>query len=226
MALLNGRHSAARALCVVTAWGMLSLVVLPGNSIAQPPPNFAGVWLATSPRGGGGDPIPELTARAAADREAYDPLTDPVIRCVPPGFPRSGPTIYPLEIVQTDALLVIIYETFGMLRHVYMDGRPVPDYLPPSLMGFSRGHWDGDELVIETTNYAPGLLVSDGTYQYGDMTVIERYRLSDSGSVLEGEVRVTAPETFAGSWLRRYTWARDPDGMLFESICDPADSRF
>jgi hypothetical protein len=44
--------------------------------------------------------------------------------------------------------------------------------------------------------------------------------------VLEGEVAITAPQTFAGTWLRRYTWERDPDGMLFESICDPADSRF
>jgi hypothetical protein len=171
MAVIRGRHPTARALFAVAAWSLLSVLAVPVAGLAQGPPDLAGVWLATSPRGGGGAPIPKLTARAAADRAAYDPLSDPVIRCVPPGFPRSGPTIYPLEFVQTGTLILIIYETFGMIRHIYMDGRPVPDYLPPSLMGFSQGHWDGDELVIETTHYAPGLLVSDGTLQYGDMTV-------------------------------------------------------
>lgn len=205
------------------AFGLLAVASL---ACAQPAPDLSGVWLATSERTGGGEPMPALTARARADQMAYDPLTDPVIRCVPPGFPRSGPTIYPLEIVQTERMVLILYETFGMIRRVYMDGRPMPDYLPASLMGFSRGRWEGEELVIETTNYAPGLLVSNGVFQYGDMSVIERYRLVDGGRGLEGDVRITAPQTFTGTWLRRYTWERDPDGMIFESICDPADSRF
>ena len=193
---------------------------------AQEPPDFTGVWLATSPRAGGGTPMPALTARAQADLEAFDPLTDPVIRCVPPGFPRSGPIIYPLQIVQTEDLILILYETFGMIRRIYMDGRPMPEYLPPSLMGFSAGRFEGEELVIETTNYAPGILLSRGVLQYGDMSVRERYRLVDDGRGLEGDVYITAPETFAGTWLRQYTWALDPDGMIYESICDPEDSRF
>lgn len=207
--------------------GILALVlVFPAASQAQRSPNFSGVWLPTSQRGGGGEPLPELTARARADRDAYDPLTDPVIRCVPPGFPRSGPAIYPLEIVQSDQMILILYETFGMIRRIYMDGRASPEYLPPSLMGYSRGHWEGEELVIETTNYAPGLLVSSGVYQYGDMSLVERYRLVDGGRGLEGDVRIIAPQTYTGSWLRQYTWELDPDGMIYESICDPATSRF
>jgi len=218
-------HHLGRALTRVTGIGLLvSLWAVP--AAAQPAPDFSGVWLATSERSGGGEPLPALTPRARADRAAYDPLTDPVIRCVPPGFPRSGPTIYPLEIVQTEPLILILYETFGMIRRIYMDGRPMPDYLPPSLMGYSRGRWEGDELVIESTNYAPGLFASNGVFQYGDMSIVERYRLVDAGQGLEGDVRITAPETFAGTWSRRYTWERDPDGMIFESICDPADSRF
>jgi hypothetical protein len=214
-----------RALTRIIGIGLLTcLSAVPAAT--QPAPDFSGVWLATSERGGGGEPLPALTPRAHADQAAYDPLTDPVIRCVPPGFPRSGPTIYPLEIVQTEQLILILYETFGMIRRIYVDGRPMPDYLPPSLMGFSRGRWEGEELVVETTNYAPGLLVSNGVFQYGDMAVVERYRLVDQGRGLEGDVRIAAPQTFAGTWLRRYTWERDPDGMIFESICDPADSRF
>ncbi len=193
---------------------------------ADDPPDFSGVWIATSPRGGGGDPRPALTSRARADLDAFDPLDDPVIRCVPPGFPRAGPTIYPFEIVQTETMILFLYETFSMVRRIYMDGRAMPDYLPPSLMGFSVGRFEADELVIETTNYSPNLLTGGGIRQYGDMTVVERYRLVDDGAGLEGEALITAPATFEAPWLRRFTWARDPDGMIFESICDPADSRF
>jgi len=193
---------------------------------AQPAPDFTGVWLPTSSRSGGGEPMPALTARAQTDLDNYDALSDPVIRCVPPGFPRSGPIIYPMQIVQTDALILFLYETFGMIRRIYMDGRTMPAYLPPSLMGFSVGHFEGDELVIETKNYAPGLVVSRGVSQYGDMSLVERYRLVDDGAGLEGDVDITAPQTFAATWRRHYTWELDPDGMIFESICDPADSRF
>ncbi len=102
----------------------------------------------------------------------------------------------------------------------------MPSYWPPSKSGFSVGRFEGDELVIETTNYSPGALVITGVQQYGDLSVVERYRLVDGGHGLEGEVAVMAPETFDGTWMRHFTWELDPDGMIFETICDPADSRF
>ena len=219
-----------RAVCRVAAVARsalhLTLLGFAFTAAAQEPPDFTGVWLATSPRSGLGEPMPALTARAQADLDSFDPLSDPVIRCVPPGFPRSGPIIYPMQIVQTDALILFLYETFGMIRRIYMDGRTMPEYWPPSLMGFSVGRFEGDELVIETKNYAPGILVGRGISQYGDLSVVERYRLVDDGAGLEGDVNITAPQTFETTWRRQYTWALDPDGMIFESICDPEDSRF
>ena len=62
-----------------------------------------------------------------------------------------------------------------------MDGRTMPDYWPPSNAGFSEGRFKGDELVIETTIHSPGILVSRGVFQYGDVSVVERYRLVDEG---------------------------------------------
>ncbi len=209
-----------------TVYISAALLLLTTAATAQQVPDFTGVWTATTPRGGGGEPIPPLTARARADLEAFDPLTDPVIRCVPPGFPRGGLIIYPLQIVQTESLILFLYEAFGMIRRIYMDGRTMPEYWPPSLMGFSVGRFEGEELVIETTNHSPGILVSRGIFQYGDVSVVERYRLVDEGRGLEGDVYITAPETFEGTWPRQYTWELDPGGMIFESICDPTDSRF
>lgn len=189
-------------------------------------PDFTGVWLATSPRSVLTASMPEPTPRARTDVEAFDPLDDPVIRCVMPGFPRSGLAIYPFEIVQTDRMLVFLYESFGMVRRIYMDGREPADFLPAGRMGFSVGHWEEDELVIETTHLAAGLLDGRGLRQYGDLSVVERYRLLDDGHGLEAEVTITAPETFSMPWTRRFTWELDPAGTIYESVCDPADSRF
>jgi hypothetical protein len=210
----------------LSAWLSLVAAIPSVAPAADPPTDFSGVWLATSPRSAGGANRPEPTSRARADLEAHDPLDDPVIRCVMPGFPRSGLIIYPFEIVQTDKMLVILYEAFGMVRRIYMDGRELPDYLPPARSGYSVGHWEGDELVINTTHVAPGLLTGGGLRQYGDVVALERFRLRDDGQVLEAEVTITAPETFSGPWVRSFTWELDPDGMIYESVCDPADSRF
>jgi hypothetical protein len=210
---------------VKAAPAAVAVLALAFGAAANAAADLSGVWLATGPRQGVGA-MPELTAQAAADRAAFDPLDDPVLRCVPPGFPRSGPMIYPLQIVQTEKLVLFLYETFGMIRRIYMDGRSPPEYLPPTLMGYSLGHWEGDELVIHTDHYAPGLLAGDGLRQYGDLTVDERYRLVDEGRGLHSVETITAPGTFAKPWRREFTWELDPHGMIYESICDPKDSRF
>ncbi len=195
------------------------------QSLAQDYPDMSGVWMATSPRSILTENMPPLTARAQADMANFDPLNDPVIRCVMPGFPRAGLIIYPFEIVQTESMIVFLYESFGMVRRIYMDGREPPEYLPPGYMGYSQGHWEQDELVIETDNVAPGLLSGTGLMQYGDVSVIERYRLKEDGT-LEADMEITASQTFEYPWRRRFTWEYDPEGMIFESVCDPADSRF
>ncbi len=193
--------------------------------LAQINPDMSGVWLATTPRSILTENMPPLTPQAQADFEAFDPLSDPSIRCVMPGFPRAGLIIYPFEIVQTDSMILFLYESFGMVRRIYLDGREAPEYLPPGRMGYSVGHWEQNELVIETNNIAPGLLDGAGRRQYGDVSVIEHYRLTEDGN-LEADVEITAAQTLTSPWLRQFTWEADPGGMIFESVCDPADSRF
>lgn len=189
-------------------------------------PDLSGVWLATSPRSMVTANMPKLSARAEADLDAFDPLDDPVIRCVMPGFPRSGLIIYPFEVVQTPRLLVFLYEHFGMVRRIYLDGRQPPAYMPPARMGFSVGHWEGDELVVATSQIAAGLLTGAGVRQYGDVSVVERYRLGGDGLPLQAELTITAPTTFSEPRSRRLTWEKDPGGRIYEAACDPADSRF
>ncbi len=211
---------------LASTFGPLICVGLLAASGAASGADFSGVWLATTPRGGTGASQPELTPRARADLDAFDPLSDPVIRCVPPGFPRSGLIIYPFEIVQTEELVVFLYEVFGMVRRIRIDGGPPPDYLPPARTGYSVGHWEQDELVIDTNHVESGLLSGGGVAQYGDVSILERYSLGDDGQTLAAEVTITAPETFVAPWTRHSSWELDPDDMIFDAPCDPADSRF
>ena len=211
---------------IASTFGPLICVGLLAVPSATSAADFSGVWLATTPRGSIGANQPELTPRARADFDAFDPLDDPVIRCVSPGFPRTGLVIYPFEIVQTEELLLFLYEVFGIVRRIRIDGGAPPDYLPPARSGYSVGHWEGDALVIDTTHVEAGLLRGGGVPQYGDLSVLERYELSEDGQILEADVTITAPETFVAPWTRHFTWELDPDGMIFDAPCDPADSRF
>ena len=59
---------------------------------------------------------------------------------------------HPFKIVQTPALVVLLYETSTnqTFRQVFLDGRPLPSDPQPSWLGYSIGHWDGDTLVVES----------------------------------------------------------------------------
>lgn len=211
-------------IAVFSLW--LSVILFIAMLHASAAADLSGVWQATSPRSAGGVNRPALTARAQAVLDAFDPLNDPVIRCVPGGFPRTGLIIYPFEIIQTESIVVFLYETFGMVRRIYMDDRELPAYLPPARSGYSVGRWDNDDLVVTTTRVAPGLLSGGGLPQYGDVEILERYALSDDGQMLEADVILTAPKTFMAPWTRHFTWELDSGGMVFEWACDPEDSRF
>jgi hypothetical protein len=78
-----------------------------------------------------------------------DPST---FRCLPSG-PRQlyAPSSW-VRIVQTPAMIVMLYEDL-IYRQIFMDGRELPKDPNPSFMGYSVGRWDGDTLVVETTNF-------------------------------------------------------------------------
>ena len=75
---------------------------------------------------------------------------EPDAHCLPQGVPKINMAPVPFRIVQTDKLVVIVYEAFNLWRQVHLDGRDWAEDLNPSWMGYSKGHWEGDALVVET----------------------------------------------------------------------------
>ena len=80
-------------------------------------------------------------------------VDEPMVRCLPPGVPRTTLMgLFPMQIVQTPKMVVMLFEVFHEFRLIPIDAKH-PDDLDPSYMGDSVGHWDGDTLVVDVTGF-------------------------------------------------------------------------
>jgi hypothetical protein len=129
----------------------------PAPAAATAPPDLSGVWMAfavQNPDGGGNAPqySPEGTARLDAFAAQFRSIPETGLWCLGTGMPGVMMSLvsYPIQIVQTPSLLVMLAELEMQLRRVHLDGRPHADHLLPSSTGHSTATWDGQTLVIDT----------------------------------------------------------------------------
>ena len=150
--------------------------------------------------------IPALTPRAiqarAAARNAMlrswsvedRPLGE---RCITYGSPQltAGYQSY-YQIVETPTAVMIMTEMFHDVRIVRMNDGPHPPTNVQGWLGDSIGHWEGDTLVVDTTNYRPGAFQSISSEK---LHVIERFTLHDA-ETLRYEINVNDPNTYTRPW--------------------------
>jgi hypothetical protein len=126
------------------------------------------------------------------------------------------------EILQTPGYVIVRYEMVHETRIIPLDGRP---HLPSALrsyMGDPRGRWEGNTLVVETTNFN-GLTGSYGRNGNGNPTsdalrLVERFTRRDADT-LQYEVTVTDPRTWTRPWTVAFPLKREPDYTLYEYAC-------
>ena len=164
-------------------------------------------------------PLTEEGRRIFAATEHYD---DYALRCMAPGLPRIFGSPYNMEIVDAGTHYVFLYIEHNTPRRVYMDGRRAPAGLPPTSLGFSAGHWEGEELVIETTHLLPGWLDGSGLPMAGEGTrIVERYAFTDGGLGVDRTMTIHDPY-YTAPLVRRRGSARGDDIELVEhASCDP-----
>jgi hypothetical protein len=147
-----------------------------------------------------GDEIPYQSWALAKKKEnAEQWLTrDPEIKCYMPGVPRATYMPYPFQIVQTPANTLFAYEFASASRIVYMNSK---DESPAeSWMGFSRGHWDGDALVVDVTGFNEDTWFDRaGNFHSADLHVVERYTRTGP-DVLQYEATIDDPKVFTRPW--------------------------
>ena len=161
-------------------------------------------------RGGRGRGGPEGgRADWVTDRSFYD-------RCITRGLPGSMmPAIYgnAYDITQAPGLVAIRYEMIHETRVIRLDDTPRSGLR--SHMGDARGHWEGDTLVVETTNFDPRTVYRNGS---PDMKLIERFKPLAPG-VLEWSVTVDDSATWVRPWTFAMILKNDPEQALFEYAC-------
>ena len=132
--------------------------------------------------------------RATADTEA---------NCYLPGVPRITYMPFAFQILQQPDLVTILYEYQHATRHIYTDGTSHPEGHIPWWMGDSRGQWEGDTLVVDSTHFNDQTWFDRaGNFHSEALHVVERYTLIDADSI-NYEVTIEDPEVFTGPWTMR-----------------------
>jgi hypothetical protein len=159
----------------------------------------------------------ELAARPLFPRGPEDMfVTD---RCISYGLPdlwAAYMSVY--RIMQSRDEVVIAMEKIHDARVIPLDGRP---HISPRIhqyLGDSRGHWDGDTLVIETTNFRPGNAMG-GLFPYADENLTVTERLTRTGpDEIKYAFTVDDPTVWTRSWSAMVPWTR-ARGRIYEYAC-------
>jgi hypothetical protein len=169
-----------------------------------------------------GETIPYTpAARAQQQTNKEDWLAlDPVAKCYMPGIPRANYLPFPFQIVQSSEHIVMAYEFASASRLVYMNR---PDFQAPvfSWMGHSRGHFEGDSLVIDVTDQVPDTWFDHaGNHHTDALRVTERYT-HVGPNVLMYEATLTDPNVYTKPWTIRLPLYRrlDTNMQLLEFKC-------
>jgi hypothetical protein len=142
-----------------------------------------------------------LTERERRRRpeSAYE---DNVTKCMLPGMPRM--MVYNFSVAQTPGTVVIFHETHLATRVIRFDGRPP---LPAAIrlwMGDPRGRWDGDTLVVESTNFnGEGWGNLGGDVVTDALQMVERFRMANANTMW-WEAIITDPKAFSRPWTMRF----------------------
>jgi hypothetical protein len=180
-------------------------------------------------RGRGGAPAPSLTpayaAKAQALAAARRPGESETANCLPPGMPAIMNQPYPMEFLLTPGQVTIVIEAYSQVRHIYTDGRPLPEDPDPNFYGTSIGHWEGDTLVAETVGFEQ--IPRGLSFPYSDkMKILERFKLTDPDTmtiettIVDPEA-LTAPYSMGTRSLRRHrNWT------IAEYVCEENNRNF
>jgi hypothetical protein len=136
-------------------------------------------------------------------------------RCITYGSPQlmAGYQSY-YQIVQSATSVVIMTEMIHDARVIPLDGGP---HLPPNIrtwMGDARGHWEGDTLVVDSTNYKPGAFRTVSTEK---LHVVERFKRT-SPDTIQWELTIDDP----GAWTKPWTAMiplRSSKKAIYEYAC-------
>ncbi len=239
-----------RRLAIITAFALpAALIAAPPSKLAPQQqtlprtadgkPDLQGIWQASSTAGadlqdhaaslnmlagrsvvaGGAIPYQPWAAKQRADNFQNRQTADPLSKCYIPGVPRVMYLDFPFQIFQNPKAITMAFEWELDYRLIYTDGSPHPadaDFW----MGDSRGHWEGDTLVVDVANINDKTWFDmAGDFHSGALHVVERYRMTDHDTI-EYEATITDAKVFTKPWTINIALHRRTDrARLYEYVC-------
>jgi hypothetical protein len=129
-----------------------------------------------------------------------------------------------LQFIQAPELLIIRHEIMNATRTIYLDDRPHPSPDVQWLAGHSVGHWEGQTLVVDTTNFTPWTNfrgspqnTRQDIFASEHMHVVERFTLTDADTI-HYAFTVEDPVTWTTSWAGEME-IRRVEGPIYEYAC-------
>ena len=142
-------------------------------------------------------------------------------RCISRGMLSSMlPTLYNFgnQIVQAPGYVVIRSEMIHESRIIPLDGRPHVGPAVRTYMGDSRGHWEGNTLVVETTNFNGKIFIGGSGPTTDQLKIIERFTRTAPGELIY-EATVSDPGTWTRPWTIHMPYKLDPSYTIYEYAC-------
>ena len=211
------------------------------TGVWQPGSTLRGSWQEANAGlglgGSGRDPLAQRikssTERSADGPAPYQPwaaqkvveyfnrrgIDDPTSRCLPPGVPRAATLgLYPVQIVETAHLIVILYEYGGAHRIIPVNA-PHPDDLVPTYMGDSVARWEGDTLIVDVTGFNDKTwMQGTGTFHSEALHVTERYTRVNKDQI-NYEATMEDPKVLTRPWTIHSTMMLREGARVQEVVC-------
>jgi len=203
-------------------------------------PNLQGIWQVVNtaawdiqdhgaslgvPAGKGvveGNAIPYTPAALLKKQQNYvnRKTADPESKCFLPGVPRITYMPYPFQIVQSKDQVNILYEYVHTLRYINMT-KPHPKGHIDWWMGDSRGHWEGNTLVVDVVDFNEDTWFDRaGNFHSDELHIVERYTPTGPDH-MNYEVTIEDPKVFTRPWTIAMPIYRrlEPDIQLLDYPC-------
>jgi len=148
---------------------------------------------------------------------------EPELHCYQSGVPHSESNQFGVQIIQTPGYFVQLSEFMHTVRIIPTDGRPHIDSKVRLFQGDPVGHWEGDTLVVDTTNQnTKTWFDTSGNFKTEALHVTEKFIPQDANTIVY-EVTVTDPDIYTQPWTARWNINRNrqttmSDGHPYEQM--------
>ena len=222
----------SRSLWVLTALLAVSVQAQNLPRLGNGKPDLQGIWQVENPRAAddlarltGADGIPYLQAAKTQQQQnfAERATRDPFGHCWFPSTPRIMLLDSPFQIFQNDDELAFAFQWQHVYRHIPFSQKPSSYAGVESWMGRSRAHWEGDELVVDVSDFNNrSWLDGSGNHHSAELKVSERYRLVDNAT-LRYSATLSDAKTFTKPWTITVNLKRKQNqDRILETECQSA----